>query len=318
MQQSAVRSDPAGHVARLIENMERVIVGKRGRIERLVVGLRAGGHVLIEDIPGVGKTTLARALARSIDAGFRRLQFTPDLLPAVITGVSIFDQSRGEFVFQPGPIFTHIVLADEINRTTPRTQSALLEAMNEAEVSADGVTHALPEPFFVIATQNPLEYTGTYPLPESQLDRFLLRIGLDYPTLEEEKRILESRRSADPLDSLEPVLRTEDVLVLREGVRDIRVEEPIVDYITRIAAATREHEQLAAGASPRASLGLYRAAQAYARVRGRDHVLPDDVKRAVAPVLRHRVAVSPELEMSGQTADQVLAALVEDVEAPRQ
>jgi len=289
MQESDSRSERWPALDRLVSHVERVIVGKRDRIEQVVIGLLAAGHVLIEDIPGVGKSTLARALARSIDGTFRRIQFTPDLLPSDITGISIFDQSSDEFVFKPGPVFAHIVLADEINRTTPRTQSALLEAMNVAQVTVDGVSHPLPDPFLVIATQNPLEFTGTYPLPESQLDRFLLRIRLDYPSHEDEKAILTSRRSIDPLDDLPPVLTAEEVRGLRRAVRAVRVEDSLVDYLTTVARSTRDHPRLAAGASPRATLGLYRACQARALLCGRDYVLPDDVKELATPVLAHRV-----------------------------
>ncbi len=305
-------------VDRLIENMERVILGKRERIELVLIGMLAGGHILIEDIPGVGKSTLARALARSVAGEFRRIQFTPDLLPSDITGISVFDPTHREFKFQPGPIFANIVLADEINRTTPRTQSALLEAMSEAEVTVDGTTHALPAPFFVIATQNPLEYTGTYLLPESQLDRFLLRMRLDYPTQDEEKQILASRRTHDPLRDLEPVSTPEDVRALRAAVREIRVDDSVVHYLTTLIGATRTHEHLATGASPRATLGLYRAAQALAFVQGRDYVLPDDVKALAIPALAHRVlprnaSMTPDPD---DLAAEVIREIVASVPVP--
>jgi len=303
---------------RLLANIERVIVGKRDRIEFLLVGLLADGHVLLEDIPGVGKSTLARTLARSLDASFRRIQFTPDLMPSDITGVSIFDPRSRAFTFQPGPIFASIVLADEINRATPRTQSALLEAMNVGEVTVDGETRPLPEPFFVVATQNPIEYTGTYPLPESQLDRFSLRIRLDYPSAEQEKAILDSRRRRDPLADLAPVAGAGDVLDLRRLVREVRVEEPIVDYLLGLISATREDDRLIVGASPRASLGLSRAAQALACMRGRDYVLPDDVKELAVPALAHRVLARGSSIGGDATggAEEVIAELVAAVPVP--
>ena len=273
----------------LRKNVERVFVGKTDVVDLLLVTLLAAGHVLIEDVPGVGKTTLAKALARSLDASFRRIQFTPDLLPSDVTGVSIYEQDSKQFVFKQGPIFGNVVLADEINRTNPRTQSALLEAMNDHQVSVDGVAHMLPQPFIVLATQNPYEFEGTYPLPESQLDRFLMRLKVGYPGREEEREVLSSRATSDPLDSLAPVASGADVAALQARVREVKVEESILDYIIDIVTATRETDRLHVGVSPRGSLALRRAAQALALVSGRNYVVPDDVKRLAVPVLGHRV-----------------------------
>ncbi len=273
----------------LRDNVEKVFVGKTDVVNQLLVALLAGGHVLIEDVPGVGKTTLAKALARSLDASFRRIQFTPDLLPSDVTGVSIYEQDKRQFVFKPGPIFGHVVLADEINRTNPRTQSALLEAMNDHQVSVDGATHMLPEPFIVLATQNPYEFEGTYPLPESQLDRFLMRLRVGYPGRDEEREVLASREKGDPLDELGPVASGADVVALQKQVREVKVDESILDYILDLVTATRESERLHVGVSPRGSLALRRAIQALALVEGRAYALPDDVKRLAVPVLAHRV-----------------------------
>ncbi len=307
---------PVGASARQIALLRRsiglVIVGKDEAVRLAVVGLLSGGHVLIEDIPGVGKTTLARALARSLACSFRRIQFTPDLLPSDITGISVYDQEAKEFSFKRGPIFTNIIVADEINRTTPRTQSALLEAMNACTVTVDGSTHALPRPFMVLATQNPMEFTGTYPLPESQLDRFLLRIVMHYPSQEEEKQILTSRRLNDPLDSLRPVLTAEQTVHLIEAVKTVTVADTVLDYLTTIIEKTRNHRDLLVGASPRASLGLRRAAQALALVEGRDYVLPDDIKALAVPVLSHRL-VERERSRSGAASEAGQACLREIV-----
>ncbi len=280
-------------IQRLIDNIERVIFGKREPITQVVVGLLAGGHVLLEDVPGTGKTTLARALARSIHGEFRRIQFTSDLLPTDVLGVTVYSSEQGSFRFRPGPIFSNIVLADELNRTTPRTQSSLLEAMNSRSVSLEGVTQVLPSPFLVIATQNPLEFEGTYPLPESQLDRFLLRIRLGYPNRASEREMLLRQAESNPLDSLEPVLDLDDVNEMMDAVKSIRVDSALVDYIVQLAEATRHSGRFVLGASPRAGLGLFRAAQAQALVVGRDYCIPDDIKQLVVPVLSHRVIPAP-------------------------
>ena len=274
---------------RLQENIERVFIGKPEAVRRVLVGLFAGGHILIEDVPGVGKTTLARALARSIRSSFRRIQFTPDLLPTDILGVPIYNEAEDRFIFKPGPIFANVVLADEINRTTPRTQSSLLEAMNESQVSVDGATHPLPHPFMVLATQNPHEFEGTFPLPESQLDRFLMRIEIGYPSRDDERRMLASQRTGNPLDTLPPVLDSDEVVAVQAAVREVRVDEAISDYVLDIVSRTRAAEALEIGVSPRGGLALSRAAQALAFLDGRDYVLPDNVKDLAVPVLAHRV-----------------------------
>lgn len=284
-----IAPDVHAKIVRLQQNIEKVFIGKPEAVRLVLVGLFAGGHVLIEDVPGVGKTTLARALARSIRSSFRRIQFTPDLLPTDILGVPIYNEAEDRFVFKPGPVFANVVLADEINRTTPRTQSSLLEAMNEAQVSVDGATYPLPRPFIVLATQNPHEFEGTFPLPESQLDRFLMCIEIGYPTREDERQVLASQRRANPLDTLEPVLDGDDVVAIQEAVREVRVDDAIADYVLDIVARTRQSADLEIGVSPRGGLSLVRAAQALALIEGRDYVLPDDVKRLAVPVLAHRV-----------------------------
>ncbi|MBK6938795.1 MAG: MoxR family ATPase [Planctomycetes bacterium] len=273
----------------VIQNIERVVAGKSEAVRLVVIGLLAEGHVLIEDLPGTGKTTLAQALARSFDASFRRVQCTSDMLPADILGVSVLDPATGTFRFQRGPIFGHVVVTDELNRATPRTQSALLEAMNEAQVSIDGTTHPLPRPFLVVATQNPIEVEGTYPLPESQLDRFLLRVALGYPSKDVERDILARHEHAPPLAALEPVATLADVVAWQTSVRSVRVEAPLIEYLLAIVEATRDPKTFLLGASTRAALGLRRAAQASAFLDGRAYCVPDDVKRLVVPVFAHRV-----------------------------
>ncbi|MCY3023332.1 MAG: MoxR family ATPase [Planctomycetota bacterium] len=304
-------------VAALLANIETAIMGKRETIKYTLVGLLARGHVLLEDVPGVGKTTLARALAKSIDCQFRRIQFTPDLLPSDIVGVSVFDQGEGDFKFHSGPLFANVILADEINRTTPRTQSALLEAMNDFQVSVDGVTHALPSPFIVLATQNPIEYAGTYTLPEAQLDRFLLRLAIGYPDRDSERQVVRSQRLSHPLDSLQPVVTAAEVLQLQEAVRQVRMDEGLLDYILEIAARTRVHKGLALGVSPRGCLMLYRAAQASAVIEGRTFCTPDDIKRLALPVLSHRVIEKGrDAGASRKDGETVLTEILEDVPVP--
>ena len=277
------------NIGKLKENIKRVFIGKEEVVDMVLVGLFAGGHILIEDVPGVGKTILARTLARSIHCSFRRIQFTPDLLPTDVIGVTIYNAPRDEFVFKKGPIFANIILADEINRTTPRTQSSLLEAMNDCHVSVDGVSHPLPSPFMVVATQNPFEFTGTFSLPESQLDRFLLRLRIGYPGWDDEKRVLYSQKIKHPFDSLPSVMSSDQVLEIQQRVREVKLDETIADYILAIAEGTRNSEQLEIGVSPRGNLSLFRAAQALALIEGRNYCVPDDVKRLAVPVLAHRV-----------------------------
>jgi MoxR-like ATPase len=279
----------ADPLARLHANVAAALLGKDDVVRLAVVALLAEGHLLIEDAPGVGKTLLAKALARSLACSFHRVQFTPDLLPSDLLGVSVYDQKAAAFVFQPGPIFTQIVLADEINRATPRTQSALLEAMSDRQVSLDGKTRPLGPPFFVLATQNPYEFEGTYPLPESQLDRFLMRLRIGYPDREAERRILAGRRDGEPVDHLGPVLSVAELSDLQRRTLEVRVDDAIADYLLDIVQATRDHPDLYLGGSTRAALALHRAAQALALVEGRDYVVPDDVKRLAAPVLAHRL-----------------------------
>ncbi|MBN2489971.1 MAG: MoxR family ATPase [Planctomycetes bacterium] len=299
------------------DNVAGILLGKPEVVELALVTLLARGHLLLEDIPGVGKTTLARALAQSLHGRFRRIQFTADLLPSDVLGVSVYQSETATFVFQPGPIFAHVVLADEINRTTPRTQSCLLEAMNDGQVSVDGITRPLPAPFLVVATQNPQEYLGTYPLPESQLDRFLMRIRIGYPDRESEREVLRTRRRVDPLHALEPVLATEEVVRLQALVREIRVDPAIEDYILAIAAATRDHPEIEVGMSPRASLALSAAAQARALVHSRDYVIPDDVKVLAVPVCAHRVVFRDGVGLDSLAAEGRMHELLEGLPVPR-
>ena len=302
-------------IEKLCENVSRVFLGKSDVVEHAVIAMLAGEHILLEDVPGVGKTLLGKAVAKSVSGQFDRIQFTPDLLPSDITGSSIFNSKAEEFVFDPGPVFTNILLADEINRTTPRTQSSLLEAMAEHQVSSDGQTHPLPQPFMVIATQNPLEFEGTYPLPESQLDRFLMRISIGYPDLESELDLLASHREGEPVDSLKPVLSCQQVVKLQELTRKVQVDETINRYILDIVHATRENDDLHVGVSTRGALALYRAAQASAIIAGRSYVVPDDVKKLVVPVLSHRVVTKGYLHGGQREAvEAMIERLVDEID----
>jgi MoxR-like ATPase len=316
-QHPGTAADLAPLVAALQKNVTRVFLGKPEVVRLVLTGLLAGGHVLLEDVPGVGKTILAKSLASSLACDFRRVQFTPDLLPSDILGVAIYDQRTGAFEFKPGPIFTNVLLADEINRATPRTQSALLEAMNDAQVTVDRVSHPLPRPFFVIATQNPYEFEGTYPLPESQLDRFMLRVRVGYPSAEDEKAVILSQRTRHPIEDLKPVLTASDVERLEAGVRSVRLEAPVLEYVLAIIRATRHSKHLTVGASPRGSIALSRAAQAHALLQGRDYTLPDDVKALAVSVLAHRVlGATLEGEGPGDEREKVIADILESVEVP--
>ena len=301
----------AGKIERLQATIETVIRGKSETVELALVTLLAGGHLLIEDVPGVGKTTLAQALARSFDCTFQRIQFTSDMLPSDILGLEVFNQKQSAFEFKPGPIFANVVLADEINRTTPKTQSALLEAMAEGHVTVEQQTYHLPRPFIVLATQNPIEHHGTYPLPESQLDRFMMRLRMGYPDIEDEKIILRQQTLNSAVDRLSPVMHSEDVMRLQHEVREVAVEDSLVDYLIRIVRATREADILDLGVSPRGSLALYHAAQALAFIEGRDYVIPDDIKRLVTPVFAHRIAVNSRYSTGLRRSDEAEAALQE-------
>jgi len=300
----------------IIRNISQVVVGKTDCIELLMVALLADGHVLLEDVPGVGKTLMAKCLARSIGGAFKRVQFTPDLLPSDVTGFNIFSQQSGRFQFHPGPVMTHVLLADEINRTIPRTQSSLLESMEERQVTVDGETYPLPSPFFVIATQNPIELEGTFPLPEAQLDRFLLKVSIGYPDRSEEVSILERFQAADPLQTLDAIIQPEAFSELQEARKQIRVSDPVREYIADIVRATREHPALQYGASPRASIGLMRATQASAALQGRSYVLPDDVKRLAGPVLSHRLILKEEERLRGTETVQLIDVIVAQMPVP--
>ncbi len=301
---------------RLIRNVEQVIIGKRKEIELVLVGLLSQGHILIEDVPGVGKTMLARSLAKSLGCHFSRIQFTPDMLPSDVTGVSIFNQKTREFEFRPGPVMAQVVLTDEINRATPKTQAALLEAMQELQVTVDGVTHPLPEPFLVMATQNPIEYEGTFPLPEAQLDRFLMRIRLGYPRPEDEIAILESQRYIHPVTKIEQVVPAADLLAAQEALKDVYVDTLIKQYIVDLIQQTRNHPDIYLGASPRGSLSLYRTGQARAAMQGRDYVLPDDIKLLALPTLAHRLIVSPAARLKDVTGETVMREILDSLPVP--
>ena len=315
----ASSEDSAARLKGLQAAIESVVRGKTETVKLAIVALLANGHVLIEDVPGVGKTTLAHSLALALDASFQRIQFTSDLLPSDVLGRSVFNQRNATFEWQPGAIFSNVVLADEINRATPKTQSALLEAMAEGQVTTEGVTRLLPAPFLVLATQNPVEHHGTYPLPESQLDRFMLRLTMGYPSFADEKRILHDRSTADPLDEVRPVIAIGDILELQKQVTEIRVEESLINYLMEIVTATRRSDKLELGVSPRGSLALFRAAQALAFIEGRGFCQPDDIKRLVVPCFAHRVVVNSRVaafNSSQQTAENVLREILEQTPVP--
>jgi len=301
---------------RIIANVEKAIVGKRKQLVLSIVAWFSNGHILLEDVPGVAKTMLARALAKSVGCSFKRIQCTPDLLPTDITGASIFNQKLTEFEFRPGPVFCNLLLADEINRTTPRTQAALLEAMAEGSVTVDGVTRDLPPPFLIIATQNPIDHEGTFPLPEAQLDRFLMRFSLGYPTMDDELRMLQLLERQHPLDSLEAVVSATDLVACQKVIQGIYVDPKVRQYILQIVHASRAHEDLALGASPRASIALFRTSQAMAAVRGREYVQPDDVKRVVGPVMAHRIILKPESRLRRMTAERIVDEIVAEIAIP--
>lgn len=300
----------------IIENVEKVMIGKRAEIRLSLVALLAGGHVLLEDVPGVGKTVFVKAMAKTINGSFKRIQFTPDLLPSDVTGVSIYNQNKQAFEFRPGPVMANVVLADEINRTSPKTQSALLEALEEGNVTVDGETMIIHSPFFVMATQNPVEYSGTFPLPEAQLDRFLVRISLGYPTIEEELELLGRVEQKHPIEDLEAVVTLDEISALQQEVKNIYIDEYVKEYLVNIVHATRTSGKIELGASPRASIALMRTSQAYALIMGRDFVAPDDVK-AVAPyVLGHRIRLQHDVHMREEAADEVLADLIKQIRVP--
>jgi MoxR-like ATPase len=308
---------PSSELARhIVENVAKVIVGKTPVIEQAMAALIGRGHILVEDVPGVGKTMLAKSLATSIGCSFKRIQFTPDLLPSDVSGISVYDQRSGEFHFRPGPIMSQVVLADEINRATPKTQSALLEAMEELQVSVDGVTHHLQHPFIVLATQNPIEYEGTFPLPEAQLDRFMLRISLGYPDFMEEMSIIEQQEQEHPIDSLGPVATPQEVAGMQEAAKSVYVDRLVRQYVVGLVEATRRHQDISLGASPRASLGLFRAARGLALVQDRDYVIPDDIKALATPVIAHRIILSPSARMRGMRNPDVVEELLNDVAVP--
>ena len=300
----------------LIGNLEKVIVGKRQSIELIVIGLLCQGHVLIEDVPGVGKTMLARSLARSLDCTFNRIQFTPDMLPSDVTGVSIYNQQKNKFEFRPGPVIGQIILADEINRATPKTQAALLEAMEERQVTVDGETHILPKPFMVMATQNPIEYEGTFPLPEAQLDRFLLRLRLGYPSAADEIRVLDDQQIQHPLESLKSIVKLKEILQAVDAVKRVYISPSIKKYIVELTTRTRQSADVYLGASPRGSLSLARAGQARAALLGRDHVLPDDIQALATAVLAHRIIVSPAARLSDLSSDRITQEIIHATPVP--
>lgn len=301
---------------RVVNSLEKVIVGKRQSLELVVIGLLCQGHILIEDVPGVGKTMLARSLAKSLDCIFNRIQFTPDMLPSDVTGVSIYNQQKNQFEFRPGPIIGQIILADEINRATPKTQAALLEAMEERQVTVDGVTHSMPSPYMVLATQNPIEYEGTFPLPEAQLDRFLLRMRLGYPSINDEIRIMDDQKLNHPIETLKAVASGEDVMKMSEAVKQVYLSSAVKKYIVDLSTQTRQSQDVYLGASPRGSLSLARAGQARAALNGRDHVLPDDIKALAVAVLAHRIIVSAAARLREVSSDRIVQEIVLSTPVP--
>lgn len=316
MENTLTVSDVQAFGNKLLENLEKVIVGKRQVLELTMIGLMCQGHILIEDVPGVGKTMLARALAKSLGCSFNRIQFTPDMLPSDVTGVSIYNQNTRDFEYRAGPIVAQVILADEINRATPKTQSALLEAMEERQVTVDGVTHALPRPFLVMATQNPIEYEGTFPLPEAQLDRFLLRIKLGYPGIDDEIRIMGEQQFRHPIDTLSAVISNEELILNQEAIKQVFVSPAVKRYIVELTRATRDNADVYLGASPRGSLGLARAGQVRAAIEGRDYVLPDDIKALAEYVLAHRIVINPAARLKNLSAVQIVKEIVHNLPVP--
>ena len=309
-------TSPALIGRRIVENVAKVIVGKGAVVEQALATLIAQGHILVDDVPGVGKTTLSKALAISVGCSFQRIQFTPDLLPSDVTGISVYNQQSGDFNFRPGPIVAQVVLADEINRATPKTQAALLEAMEEHQITVDGVTHHLQAPFMVMATQNPVEYEGTFPLPEAELDRFLMRISLGYPDFTEEMAIIERQEQTHPIDSLEAVATPEEVIALQEAAKAVYVDRLVRQYMVSLTEATRDHRDIALGASPRATLALFRVARAVALVQDRDFVVPDDIKLLASAVLAHRLILSPAARMRGIRSEDIITDLLNQINVP--
>jgi MoxR-like ATPase len=303
-------------IPEIVDNVSKVIIGKKAVTEKILVALLSGGHVLLEDVPGVGKTTLVHAIAKSIGCGFKRIQFTPDLVPSDITGLTVYNMKSGEFEYRQGPIATNLILADEINRSSPKTQSSLLEAMQERQVTVDGSTYKLPNPFMVLATQNPIEYEGTFPLPEAQLDRFTLRISMGYPNFLEEKRILSAYKEESPLESLQAVATEQEVAAMQKAVEKVFVDESIQDYIINITHMTRQHSDIYLGCSPRATLALFNAARALAYIRERDYVIPDDVKELVFETLAHRLMLKSEAKIQGKNERSVIDSILKSIKAP--
>jgi len=301
---------------KVMDNLKKVIIGKPNVVELVTISLLAQGHILIDDVPGVGKTMLAKALAKSLGCKFRRIQFTPDMLPSDITGVSIYDQSTRKFEFRQGPIFTNVLLADEINRATPKTQSALLEAMEERQITADGITYELAEPFIVLATQNPIEYEGTFPLPEAQLDRFFMKIQIGYPSLADEMKIVNEQKITHPIEGIIPVVSSEEILTNQKTIKNVFISDQINKYIVQIIRSTRENKDIYLGCSPRGSLSLSRAGQIFAAISGRDYVIPDDIKYLVVPILSHRLILQPTARLKNLTSETILSDILNDTEVP--